>query len=124
MLGAFCCAGEWLGKYAEPEESESVREEGQVMGTSGVEESGIRLLSAFYDLSGHNPTVPVPLGDEGAPADQSAAKTAGIEPGSTECGVAVRYLLNQKWIKETAEPNVYNITVMGVEKVRQERGLG
>lgn len=94
------------------------------MATSGVEESGIRLLGAFYDLSGHNPTVPVSLGDEGASAERSAAKTAGMEPGSTECGVALRYLLNQRWIEETAEPNVYNITVMGVEKVRRERGLG
>ena len=64
------------------------------MTTSGVEDDAWRLLGAFYDLSGHNPLKPVPIGAPDSPPNESAAKTAGIEPGTPECDVAVKYLLN------------------------------
>ena len=65
------------------------------MATSGIEDLAMRLLGAFYDLGGHNPLSPVPVGGPDSPVNESAAKAAGIEPGSTECDVAVRYLLNE-----------------------------
>jgi hypothetical protein len=93
------------------------------MATSGVEESATRLLGAFYDLGGHNPLRPVPVGAPESPLGESAAKTAGMEPGSAECAVAVRYLLNAGYIKEKAEPSSYAITVQGIDRVREMRGL-
>jgi hypothetical protein len=93
------------------------------MTTSGVEDDAWRLLGAFYDLSGHNPLKPVPIGTPDSPPNESAAKTAGIEPGSPECDVAVRYLLNGRYIRETDTPGEYQITVQGIEKVREMRGL-
>ena len=93
------------------------------MATSGVEEDAWRLLGAFYDLSGHNPLKPVPIGDPDSPPNESAAKTAALEPGSPECDVAVRYLLNGGYIQKTGTLSNYEITVGGIEKVREMRGL-
>jgi len=93
------------------------------MTTSGVEEDAWRLLGAFYDLSGHNPLKPVPIGTPDSTPNESAAKAAGMEPGSPECDVAVRYLLNGGYIRETDTPGEYQITVQGIEKVREMRGL-
>jgi hypothetical protein len=93
------------------------------MATSGIEDLAMRLLGAFYDLGGHNPLKPVPVGAPESPPHESAAKAAGIEPGSTECGVAVRYLLNGGYIKETDRPSEYAITVQGIDRVREMRGL-
>ena len=92
------------------------------MTTSGVEEDAWRLLGAFYDLSGHNPLNPVPIGTPDSTPNESAAKTAGLEPGSPECDVAARYLLNGRYI-EIDTPGEYRITVQGIEKVREMRGL-
>ena len=93
------------------------------MTTSGVEDDAWRLLGAFYDLSGHNPLKPVPIGTPDSTPNESAAKTAGIEPGSPECDVAVRFLLNGRYIRETEAPGECQITVQGIEKVREMRGL-
>jgi hypothetical protein len=93
------------------------------MATSGIEEVASRLLGAFYDLSGHNPLKPVPIGAPDSPPNESAAKTAGVEPGSTELAVAVRYLLNGGYLEETETPSNYEITAQGIEKVREMRGL-
>jgi hypothetical protein len=93
------------------------------MATSGIEDVAMRLLGAFYDLSGHNLTKPVPIGTPESPPNESAAKAAGVEPGSTECAVAVRYLLNQGYVEEADEPSAYAITVPGIDKVREMRGL-
>ncbi len=94
------------------------------MATSGIEDSAMRLLGAVYDLSGHNPVVSVPIGGPDSTANESVAKAAGIEPGSTECDVAVRYLLNQGYVQESDDSSGYTITVTGIEKVREARGQG
>jgi hypothetical protein len=94
------------------------------MATSGIEDAATRLLGAFYHLSGHNPTRAVPIGALKSPPNESAAKAAGMEPGSTECDVAVRYLLNQGYIKETDALSAYTITVQGIDSVREMRGFG
>jgi hypothetical protein len=91
--------------------------------TSSIEQSAARLLGAFYDLGGHNLLKPVAVGAPESPPDESAAKAVGMEPGSTECAVAVRYLLNAGYIKETDEPSSYAITVQGIDRVRGMRGL-
>ena len=102
---------------------DAAAEEGTVMATSGVEEVAMRLLEAFYDLSGQDPTRPVPVGAPGSSPRESAAATAGIEPGSTECAIAVRYLLNQGYLEKTDAPSNYTITVPGIDRVREMRGL-
>jgi hypothetical protein len=93
------------------------------MSTSGIEDLAMRLLGAFYDLGGHNPLRPVPIGAPESPPNESAAKAAGVEPGSTECDVALRYLLNGGYIKEAASAYEYAITVQGIDRVREMRGL-
>ena len=93
------------------------------MPTSGIEDAAMRLLGAFYDMSGQNPTRPVPIGSPDSPPGDSAAKAAGIEPGSTEPDVAARYLLNQGYLEPTDAPSAYTITVAGIDKVREMRGL-
>ncbi|HZY57419.1 MAG TPA: hypothetical protein VFE09_06435 [Rubrobacteraceae bacterium] len=93
------------------------------MATSGIEDLAMRLLGAFYDLGGHNPLRPVPIGAPGSPPNESAAKAARMDPGSTECDVALRYLLNEGYVKETAAPSEYVITVGGIDRVREMRGL-
>ena len=91
------------------------------MATSGIEEVAMRLLEAFYDLSGHDPTRPVPVGAPGS--QEGAAATAGVEPGSTECSIAVRYLLNQGYVEKTDVSDAYTISVPGIDRVREMRGL-
>jgi hypothetical protein len=93
------------------------------MPTSGIEDLAMRLLGAFYDLSGHDPTRPVPIGAPESPPNESAARAAGMEPGSTESAVAVRYLLNQGFVEKTDAPSEYTITVQGIDRVRELRGL-
>ena len=87
--------------------------------TSGVEESAMRLLGAFYDLSEGKLTEPVPLG--GA---EGAAQKAGLDPESTECAIAARYLVDQKLIEARGNVSEYVITVAGFDKVREMRGMG
>jgi hypothetical protein len=93
------------------------------MATSGIEDLAMRLLGAFYDLGGHNPLRSVPIGTPESPPNESAAKAAGMDPGSTECDVALRYLLNGGYIREADAPSGYAITVQGIDRVREMRGL-
>jgi hypothetical protein len=93
------------------------------MATSGIEDLAMRLLGAFYDLSGHNLLRPVPIGTPESPPNESAAKAAGMEPGSTECDIAVRYLLDQRYIEEAQTPSEFAISVQGIDRVREMRGL-
>jgi hypothetical protein len=98
--------------------------------TGWVEGSAMRLLGAFYDLSGGRPgEEEVPLGGDGASQERGAAQKAGIDPasvpGSVERDVAVSYLLNQGYVEEGAGtvPASYKITPSGVERVGRMRGL-
>jgi hypothetical protein len=96
-----------------------VTEENTSSVTSGVEESAMRLLGAFYDLSDGKLTEPVPLeGPEGA------APKAELDPGSTECAIAARYLVDQKLLEARGNASEYVITVAGFDKVREMRGMG
>ena len=93
------------------------------MATSGVEEDAMRLLGAFYDLSGEKLTEPVPLGAPEMPG-QGAAPRADLEPESIECEVATRYLVNQGYIAPADAASGYVITVAGFDRVREMRGIG
>jgi hypothetical protein len=91
--------------------------------TSGVEETAMRLLGAFYDLSGEKLTDPVPIGGPEMPG-QGAAPKADIDPESTECDVAARYLVDQSYIAPADTASEYVITVAGLDRVREMRGIG
>jgi hypothetical protein len=87
--------------------------------TSGVEESAMRLLGAFYDLADGKLTEPVPLG-----GTEGAAPKVDLDPDTTECAIAARYLVDQKLIEARGNASEYVITVAGFDKARQIRGLG
>ena len=117
-------AGAAPGGPREPEEDR------RAPATSGVEESAMRLLGAFYDLAGGKPGEEVPLGGDGTLEGRGAAQEAGIDPasvaGSVERDVAVRYLLNKGYVEKGAgagPASSYKITPSGVERVGRMRGL-
>jgi hypothetical protein len=91
------------------------------LATSGVEANAERLLGAFYDLSGGKLTEPVPIGGPEMPGEGAAPK-ADLDPESTECAVAARYLVDQGYIAPAASG--YVITVAGFDRVREMRGMG
>jgi hypothetical protein len=91
--------------------------------TSGVEESAMRLLGAFYDMSEGKLTEPVPLGGADT-SGEGAAQKAGLDPDSTECAIAARYLVDQKFIEARGNVSEYVITVAGFDRAREMRGMG
>ena len=93
------------------------------MATSGVEQNAMRLLGAFYDLSGEKLTEPVSLGGPEMPGE-GAAPRADLDPDSTECEVATRYLVNQGYIAPADVTSRYVVTVAGFDRVREMRGIG
>lgn len=88
------------------------------MTTSGVEESAMRLLEAFHDLAQGRLKEPVALGEAKREARMDDASGTSIE-----ADVAVRYLVNQRYLEAAGTGQVYAITVPGMDKVRQRRGL-
>ncbi len=91
------------------------------MAVSGVEENALRLLGAFYDLSEEKITQRVPVG---GPEGQGAAPRAGLDPESTDCDLALRYLVNQGYIEARDDSSEYVITVAGLDRVREMRRPG
>jgi hypothetical protein len=110
-----------VGNEADGEKAEVRR--GGILATSGVEENAMRLLGAFYDLSGGKLTEPVPIGGPEMPG-QGAAPRADLEPESTECEVATNYLINQGYIAPADATSRYVVTVAGFDRVREMRGIG
>ncbi len=90
------------------------------MTTSGLEEAALRLLGAFHGLSDGRLREPVPIGGPETPG-QGAAPRAGIDPDSTECDEAVKYLVNQGYLEPVGSG--YAITVAGTDKAREMRGI-
>ena len=98
------------------------------MADSAVQDAALRLLGAIHDLSGGKLYEPVPVVVPGEPAEGAATK-AGIDTDSTEDEVALRYLVDQGYVRATGDPAAgvgqdYEITVAGLDRVRQMRGLG
>lgn len=98
------------------------------MTTSRTEDDAMLLLEGFYDLSGGKLNEPVPLGNRESTEAEAAAPKAGMDPGSTGCEIAVRYLVDQGYIKaaddSAQEPDTYLLTVPGLDKVKELRGTG
>ena len=97
------------------------------MAESGVRDAALRLLGAIYDLSGGKLYEPVPVVVTGEPAE-GAARKAGVDPDSTEDEVALRYLVDQGYVRASGGPEAgggqdYELTVAGLDKARQMRGL-
>lgn len=111
------------------------------MSESAVHEAALRLLVAIHDLSGGKLYEPVRIT---APEDptRGAATKAGMDPGSTEDEVALRYLVNQGYVRaagrssgsssgspgggQEAPDNAgdeYELTATGLDRARQARGL-
>ena len=88
------------------------------MTTSGIEERAMRLLRAFYELSGGKLTDSVSLGGPDSPPTEGAANAAGMDHGSTELDVALQYLLDQGYVEQADEPGAYRVTVAGSDKAR------
>ncbi len=93
------------------------------MATSGVEVDAMRLLGAFYDLSGGKLTEPVPIGGPEMPGE-GAAPRADLDPDSTECDIGAMYLVEQGYIAPADAASEYVITVAGFDRVREMRGIG
>ena len=106
-----------------PSDARSLAEMDRTSATSGVEETAMRLLGAFYDLSEGKLTEPVPLGGPQTPGE-GAARKADLDPESTECDIAVRYLVDQTLIAARGNASEYVITVPGFDRVREMRGMG
>jgi hypothetical protein len=105
----------------DPTDARSLAGENTTATTSGVEEDAMRLLGAFYDLSEGKLTEPVPLG---GPEAEGAAQKAGLDPESTECAIATRYLVDQRFIEAGGNASEYVVTVAGFDKAREMRGMG
>ena len=97
------------------------------MSDSAVQDAAIRLLAAIHDLAGGKLETPVPVVVPGEPG-RGAAPKAGIDPDSTEDEVALRYLVDQGYVKPVGDPTAgsqdYELTVAGLDRARQARGLG
>lgn len=95
------------------------------MADSAVQDAAMRLLAAMHDLSGGKLGEPVPVVVPGEPG-RGAAPRAGIDPDSTEDEVVLRYLVDEGYAKAVGDPATreYELTVAGLDKARQVRGLG
>jgi hypothetical protein len=68
---------------------------------SEVRDAALRLLGAIHDLSGGKLYEPVPVVVPGDPSAGAAPK-AGVDPDSTEDEVALRYLVDQGYVRASA----------------------
>jgi hypothetical protein len=55
---------------------------------------------------------------------EGAAPRADLDPESTECEVATRYLVNQGYSAPADATSGYVLTVAGFDRVREMRGIG
>ena len=88
----------------------------------------MRLLGAIHDLSGGKLYEPVPVVVQEDPS-KGAARKAGVDPDTTEDEVALRYLVDQGYVRAVGDPAAgggrdYELTVAGMDKAREIRGLG
>ena len=95
------------------------------MTTSGTEDDAMLLLGGFYDLAEGKPNEAVPLGGEDSTESEAAAPKVGMDPASTDCEVALRYLVDQGYIKaDDEEAGSYTLTVPGIDRIKEMRDAG
>jgi hypothetical protein len=92
------------------------------LATNDLRDAALRLLGVFHDLAGGKLREPVPLGGPERPGE-GAAPRAGMDPESVECDEAVRYLVNEGYLRSWDEGSGYVITVAGLDEVRKMRGV-
>ncbi len=90
------------------------------MATSGLMDTALRLLGGFHDLSGGKLRESVQVGGPET-LGEGAAPRVGLDPNSTECDEAIKYLVNQGYLEPAGSG--YAITVAGIDKVREMRGV-
>ncbi len=89
---------------------------------SRTEDNAMLLLGGFYDLSGGKPNEPVPLGDSQSTEAEAAAPKVGMDPESPDCEVALRYLVEQGYIKADDEQSgTYTLNVPGIDRIKEMR---
>jgi hypothetical protein len=99
--------------------------ESEVAVDSGAEAAtAMRLMSAFYDVSGGDTDSEIPLGVEAYDRDKGACTRIGLDPLSKECTQAVDRLVHQGYIQPGAwVGDSYKITPEGVRKAAEsDRG--
>ncbi len=92
------------------------------MSDSNVEQDAMRLLAAFYELSRGKLTLSIPLGGPDSETD-GAADRARASWDSVERDVALRYLLNQGYVRAAGDGSGYTLTYTGFERAREYLGL-
>ena len=91
------------------------------MPVSRTEDLAERLLVAFHDLSGGKLNESVPVGGPDT-NEEGAADRANFGADVTERDVALRYLVDQGYVR-AADGSGYTMTVSGVDRVREVKGL-
>ena len=92
------------------------------MPDSGTKKKALRLLTAFHDLAGGKLDISVPLGGPDS-ADDGAADRVGNNWDDTERDVALRYLLDQGYLRTDGAGTGYTLTYQGLERAREQLGL-
>ena len=92
------------------------------MPASRTEDLAKRLLVAFHDLSGGKLNESVPIGGPDT-NEGGAAEHAGFSADVTERDVALRYLVDKDYVRADADDSGYTMTVSGIDRVREIRGI-
>ena len=92
------------------------------MPDSGTKENAMRLLAAFHDMAEGKLNVDVPVGGPDSEED-GAADRVGSNWDSSERDVALRYLIDQDYVKDGDSGSGYTLTYQGLEKSRDYLGL-
>ncbi len=77
---------------------------------------------AFHDLAGGKLDIPVPVGGSDS-EEEGAADRVGANWDATERDVALRYLLDQGYVRGGDTGSVYTLTYQGLERAREHPGL-
>lgn len=89
---------------------------------SRMEENAVRLLTAFHDLAGGKLDIVVPVGGADA-EDKGAADRASTEWDAVERDVALKYLLDQVYVRAADDGSGYTLTYQGLERAREHLGF-
>ncbi|MGB3683828.1 MAG: hypothetical protein WA990_15235 [Rubrobacteraceae bacterium] len=89
---------------------------------SGTEGNAMRLLAAFRDMAGGKLNVGVPVGGPDVEED-GASEKADPEWDAVERDIALKYLLDQDYVRAAEDGSGYSLTYHGLERAREYQGL-
>jgi hypothetical protein len=92
------------------------------MPDSDTKKKALRLLTAFHDLAEGKLDISVPVGGPGSEEDGAADRVGAIWD-DTERDVALRYLLDQSYLRADSAGTGYTLTYQGLEQAREHLGL-